>query len=648
MCGIVGIFQDRDDRVLPARLGDAIQSLRHRGPDASGFWLAPDQSVALGHTRLSVMGPANGAQPIVAGDGRLVAVVNGEFYGFERIRAELIAAGARFTTDSDSEIVLHLYDRYGIRGIERLRGEFAILLYDHARRRLLAVRDRFGIKPLYYAHHRGNWYFASEVKALFAAGVAAEWDEYAYASRSFYLRDHTLYRDVRSVQPGTWVTIDSGGFHAGQYWDIAFPPSAELGPVDEAQAVDDVRAALEDAVSVRLRSDAPFGVYLSGGIDSSAVLGIATALSGRTLDAFHLTFPGMKGYDEREFANLAATHNDARLHVVEISQQVLADHFEQALWHNETPFFNAHGVAKFLLSRRTAAHRLKVVLTGEGADEIFGGYPHFRRDMLMYNADHQDGAVVADLLAKLRGSEQGYARAAMPADTVWMSRQLGHGVSWVDNQSGWFAALEALYRDAFGARMKGLEPYRQFYDGLDHRQLDGRDPVHRSMYLWSKSFLPNFVLATLGDRMEMAHGVEGRVPFLDHLLAERVNRLPVWMKIRGATEKHVFREAARPYLPDALYRRKKHYFRAPPATLALDGALYQLVFDTLHGTDLERLPFFEPGAVRRLLRQLPSRPGAERDLLDPMLMEMTSLCLLQKRFRLTQRIEPAAHAVELP
>ncbi len=192
------------------------------------------------------------------------------------------------------------------------------------------------------------------------------------------------------------------------------------------------------------------------------------------------------------------------------------------------------------------------MLTGEGADEMFAGYPHFRRDMILHNPEGQDPAVIRELRGRLAASEGGYGRDALPADAAWMTERLGHGISWVGNQAGWFDALQRLYDGGLRARAGGVAPYRRFYDGLDHGRLAGRDPVHRSMYLWAKSFLPNFVLTTLGDRMEMAHSIEGRVPLLDHHAAELAARIPVRHKIRGATEKHVFREAMRPFLPDAL------------------------------------------------------------------------------------------------
>ncbi|ACL62811.1 asparagine synthase (glutamine-hydrolyzing) [Methylobacterium nodulans] len=636
MCGFLAVFHGGPRPLAPSTILAGLSAIRHRGPDERDIWLDPEAGVALGHTRLSIIGLSNGRQPIASQDGALQLIVNGEFYDFERIRAELQARGCVFRTQSDSEIALHLYREFGTAGLGRLRGEFALVLYDAVERQLVVMRDRFGIKPLFVAEHDGALWVGSEIKALVAAGVPAFWDLDAYVSRGFYLGNRTLFQGIRSLAPGHLLIASPGHIRERAYWDLDFPAAAALdsAAIDEAEAVEGLRAEILEAVGLRLRADVPIAVYLSGGIDSSAMLGCATRLRGTPLDAFTLSFTDDGDYDERRFAAEAASFNGARFHPIPVTQDDLADDFEEALWHNEVPFFNAHGVAKYRLSRVVAQARFKVVITGEGADEIFAGYPHFRRDMLLYNAERQDPGLVADLRARLARSEGGYGGTTLPADAAWMTDRLGHGVSWVGNQSAWFDALRALYDGPTRRRSAGIGAYRRFYNGLDHARMAGRDPLHRSMYLWAKSFLPNFVLTTLGDRMEMANSIEGRVPLLDHHVAEYAARLPVWLKIRGATEKHVFREAMRPFLPEALYRRKKHYFRAPPAMSAQRNRLAQLVADTLASRHLEDLPFFDARAVRKAHAEAAALPPERQALLDPMFTEITSLCLMQRRFGL--------------
>ncbi|WP_065187542.1 asparagine synthase (glutamine-hydrolyzing) [Shewanella woodyi] len=635
MCGFIGIYKTGDNSVIHrSALTQSLIEINHRGPDENNIWMDEKGRAALGHARLSIIGLDNGLQPISADNGQLQIVVNGEFYEFEKIRSELQAKGYQFSTNSDSEIALHLYREYGIPGLERLRGEFSLVLYNGHHNTMVLMRDRMGIKPLYYAQHDGAIYVGSEIKAILAAGVPAIWDEDSYTSRGFYLRDRSLFKGINSVPPGHQLFITPGGIKQNCYWDIEYNSAEELqnNHFNEEELVAQVHDAIEESVSLRLRSDVPMGVYLSGGIDSSAMLGMASQLSGTKMDAFNLSFTDMNDYDENRFARLAAEHSGARFHTIPVTQDDLADNFTQALWHNETPFFNAHGVAKYMLSGSVRDAGFKTVLTGEGADEVFAGYPHFRRDMILFNNQNQDAGLISSLTKKLEESESGYSRPDMPEDINWMLKQLGHGVSWLDNQAGWFKALEKMYNTSTRQKFSNVAPYQQFYNQLDHRRIEGLDPVHRSMYLWAKSYLPNFVLTTLGDRMEMANSIEGRVPLLDHKLVELAARMPVSVKVKGSTEKHIFREAMKPYLPEDLYKRKKHYFRAPPATLMQKGRLYQLVRDTLSSQELEKLPFFEASKVRSLLDNLPQMTRHQQALIDPMLMELTSLCLLQKQF----------------
>lgn len=631
MCGYVGIFSAQPRNFAPNIFDKALQAIHHRGPDSNSTWFDPNGRVAFGYVRLGLVGLSNGTQPIVADEGDLVLMVNGEFYDYQRIRQDLEAQGCKFKTSSDSEIAMHLYRLYGMNGLKQLRGEFSILLYDRQRNILVAVRDRMGVKPLYYAQYNGAWYFGSEIKAILAAGVPAEWDHESYASRAFVLRDGTIFKHIRSVQPGTWMIMDGSGMQRERYWDLDYAPKGQALALSEEDMIQSVREAVEESVKLRLHADVPIGVCLSGGLDSSAMLGLSTKLTGKKLNAFHLSFDGSDGYDESKYAEIVAKHNEATLHTVKVTQNDLADHFENTLWHTEVPFSNAHSIAKYVLCRFVNQNGYRAVITGEGADEVFGGYPHFRRDMVLYNTEQQDQVLIQQLRAQLKGGEPRYLNG-VAKNTEWVAQQLGHGVSWVETQAALFNPLADLYTDDFCATFHAIDPYRQFYDRLNPAALTGKDPMHQSMYMVAKSSLPNLVLTTLGDRMEMAGSLEGRPPLLDHKVVELACKLPVWMKVRGITEKYVLREAMRPYLPGAIYERKKQYFRAPPAILRQDGKLYQLVSDLLNSHTLEQLPFFDAKKVRQLLANVPNMTPGQQASADHLLMEITSLCLLQRRF----------------
>ena len=640
MCGIVALFSRREP-VSRAALERAAQALHHRGPDGQGFWVSPDGRVGLGHTRLSIIDLATGAQPIASEDGRVQLIVNGEFYGFEAIQRELERQGHRLRTRSDSEIALHLYEDLGTHCLHRLRGEFALVLWDAAHRTLFAARDRFGIKPLFYALHDGTLFVASEVKALFAAGVPARWDAES-VHHSVDLGGspiRTLYEGVFQVPPGHYLLATDNHLQLACYWDFDYPRS-DAGPArrTDADYAEEFRTALDDAVRVRLRADVPVGCYLSGGLDSCAVLGFASRHHPEPIRAFTLTFDRAE-YDEGAIALEMAARCGATFYPIPIVQDDLADHFADATAQSETMCLNAHGVAKYLLSRAVRDAGYKVVMTGEGSDEILGGYAHFRRDMLLYNTEGQDPAAIPGLLAELDAANPVSRGLLLPdGDSAPMDgvrRILGTVPSWFEVFSARGLKMLPLLAPAYRERFEGREPYRALLASLDVRnQLAGREPVHQALYLWSKTALPVYILTVLGDRMEMAHSIEGRVPFLDHHLVEVIRSQPVAQKIRGMTEKYVLREAARHVVTDTVYRRQKHPFLSPPATLNPGQRLHTLMQDTLRGPALRALPFFDRARVIDLLDRLPEMDQGSRVAYDQLLMFLLSACVLQERFRL--------------
>jgi asparagine synthase (glutamine-hydrolysing) len=640
MCGIVGIFSRRGP-VSEERLQQATRSLFHRGPDGQRHWISPDRRVGLGHARLSIIDLATGRQPIASEDGRSQIVANGEFYGYEAIQRELEQSGHRLRTRSDSEIALHLYQDLGPQCLHRLRGEFAFLVWDDNHRTLFAARDRFGIKPLFYAFHDETLYLASEVKALFAAGVPARWDAESVA-QSFEVGGHqvrTLFDGVFQVPPGHYLIATEKHFQLISYWDFNYPPTSEPTPQrSDADYIAEFRYVLDEAVRLRLRADVPVGCYLSGGLDSCAVLGLAARHRADRIRAFTLTFD-RSDYDEEPQAREMAAKAGAEFVPIPIRQDDLADHFADAITQSETFCINAHGVAKYLLSRTVRDAGFKVVMTGEGSDEILAGYPHFRRDMLLYNQDGQDPTAVARLLQELEQSNAISRGLLMPhgdsPPLEGVKRLLGYLPTWIETFAGRSAKLRALLADGFLKDFDAREPYQALLSGIDVRgQMLGRGAVHQSLYLWSKTMLPSYILTMLGDRMEMAHSIEGRVPFLDHHVVETIRSQPVNLKIRGMTEKYVLREAVRDVITDTVYRRQKHPFMSPPATLNPKAKLHDFMQDRLRGRALASIPFFDQRKVVSLLDRLGSMDDSARVANDQILMILTSACVLQERFQL--------------
>jgi asparagine synthase (glutamine-hydrolysing) len=643
MCGVLGALLCRSSLTVE-RLASALGTIEHRGPDQLSYWFSDDRQMVLGHTRLSIIGLGNGGQPLRDEAGEVHCVVNGELYGYREIRAQLISEGFQFDTESDSEIALRLYQKLGAEFVHQLRGEFGVVIADQRQRRLIAVRDRFGIKPLFYAVHNGSVYVGSEIKALIALGVPGRWDREAFFSELHCVRgaDRTLFDGVYAVPPGCLLFAHDGRVEIRRYWDMDFATQAELAADtrSDGEVAEGLRAVLDDAVGQRMVADVEVASYLSGGIDSCAVLGLAQRRSSRPIRAFTITFGGDERYDESALAERTATWLGAKYIPIPASPQDLADAFPEALWHTEALVMNGHGVAKYLLSEAVRKAGIKVVFTGEGSDELFAGYPHFRRDMLLYNRGGQPDDQTEALLAQLneantssKGLLISNGGGGTPGLEVVRNR-LGWVPTWVETFSALARKTYPLLDQAYLAEGTRANPYATLLDSLDVRgQLVGRDPVNQSLYLWNRTVLPNYILSFLSDRMEMAHSVEGRVPLLDHRVAEFAARLPVRHKIRGMREKHVLREAVQDCVLPEIYNRQKHPFMSPPAR---DSGDPMAIFcqDVLRSSAVQDQPFFDPAQVRGMMDKVATLTPDDRAAYEGMVLRVVSTCLLQQRFGL--------------
>jgi len=635
MCGIVAAVSRRGG-VSAQALDRSARRLEHRGPDAQRVWVDQNGRAGLGHARLSIIDLTTGDQPIANEDKRLRVVANGEFYDFERIRCELERRGHTFSTRSDSEIALHLYEDRGARSVHELRGEFAYAIWDERDQVLFAARDRFGIKPLYYTVYDGTFYLASEVKAFVDLGVPLEWDRETLYDIHFvtHAPDRSLFRGVYQVPPGSYLITDGEHVRIVQYWDWDYPRGDDIDTsIDPRAHVERFAHEFDEAVRLRLRADVPVACYLSGGIDSCTVLGVASKLSPRPLRAYTLSFDHAD-YDEAAIAEAQAKLSGAEFCRIDIRSEHTADHFSDALYHAERPFANAHVVAKYLLSRAVRDDGIKVVMTGEGSDEILAGYPHFRRDEVLYGRN-LDAETRRTLLSQLEQANRASAGILMPQPGTQIesvSLAMGFVPSQLETWSQIGNGLLAVTSDEFRCAFAERDTYRQLMNTLDvERQLAGRDVVNQSLYVWAKTMLPNYILSNLGDRMEMAHSVEGRLPFLDHHLVEAVAKMPVSMKISGMTEKWVLREAARPVITDTVYRRQKHPFMSPPSTVQQDGKLYAMLQDTLRSSVLDGPGIYDRAKVVRMLDAIPGMDVLARNRADSVLMWMGSICLLHER-----------------
>jgi asparagine synthase (glutamine-hydrolysing) len=610
MCGVVAIFGAGATTEHAAR---GVAALAHRGPD--GNRVTQFDGCVLGHARLALVDVAGGAQPIENEDGTIACVVSGEFYDDARLREDLEARGHRFRTKSDSELVVHLYEEHGDEFVHRLRGEFAIVLWDARRRRLVCARDRFGVRPLVWARTRFGIAVASEAKALFAMGVAARFDEesmWLQTCAQYAPEDRTVFAGVRQVPPGTMIVFDDRGEQARRWWDLDLPREDEKRDV----SAEELRAALDDAVAVRLRGDhGATACALSGGLDSSSIAAVASRRA--PIACFTIAFEGGE-YEEAAIAERTARRLGAPLHVVAAPARALWDALPAAVAQSEGLSINLHVAAKWLLAREVKRAGHHVLLTGEGADEVLAGYAHLRRDLLL-----ERGAEEGELAARNGPSAGLMMPEGEMLDTRGVARVFGFVPSWIEAKAALGARASSLLAPDFSARFAARDPFGEIARTFDAGQIDGRSRIDQAAYGWSKLALAGYILRTLGDGTEMAHAVEGRVPFLDHRFFEiaRVARTP--LKIRGEVEKWILREAMKDALPEEVLARRKHPLLAPPS--ASSEAL-----ELLRSRALPAM--FDARRVHTTLERLERAPARERTLWDPPLMLVLTATLLARHY----------------
>jgi asparagine synthase (glutamine-hydrolysing) len=591
MCGIVAVC---GAPVAAERLAAAMAALAHRGPDGRGLWRAPDGQVALGHTRLAVVEPADGAQPVTNEDGTVVAIVNGEVYDAAAAGRALEARGHRLRGRGDAELLVHLYEEHGDRVVEQLRGELAFVLWDARRRRLVAARDRFGIKPLLWAAHEGGVVLASETRALWALGVARRWDDHSFfhaAHTQYPWPDRTLFEGVRQVEPGGMLIWE--GTVRTRRWGVAQPGG-------------DVRTALDEAVRLRTVADAPVAVQLSGGVDSTAVAALA-ARHRPDVRAFTVSFAGGGDYDEVALARASATAIGIPLEVVTLDGPAIADIWPRAVAHAEQLAVNGHLAGKWALSRAMRDAGCKVALTGEGADELFAGYPHLRRDA---------GAAASHEASRGLMLPDG---EALPTHGV--RARLGFVPTWLEAKATLGRRVRTLLAPDLTARFGREDPYVAL---VERAHLTDGPPVRRSAQAWMASALAQYILRTLGDAMEMAHGIEGRVPFLDPRVADAALAISPEVLVAGEIDKPVLRAAVQDVVPPAVLARPKHPFLAPPLSVLAPALLQDLL-----RAHARRSPLVDGPRLVALLDALPDLAPAELRAWDPALMLLLSAAIVE-------------------
>lgn len=613
MCGIAGLWSARD--AAPPRheqLTAMLATLHHRGPDGNGIRI--DGAAGLAHARLSIIDLAGGAQPMANEDNTVWVVFNGEIFNYIELRETLRDQGHVFRTDSDTEVLVHLYEEHGDAFVEHLNGQFAIALWDQRRRRLVLARDRVGIRPLFYtwigSGPQRRFAFASEVKALFALPeVPRRFDAESLASVFSYwsaLPPRTVFAGVSTLPPGHLMVIDEAGDRVQRWWDWSFPSEPVAAHASEAEYAEELRALLIDAVRLQLRSDVPVGAYLSGGLDSSIITSIISRHSDTPLRSFSLTFEDAE-FDESahqlELARFLGTDH----HALRCTKADIGAAFPRMVWHAESPVVRTAPTPMMLLADSVRSGGCKVVLTGEGADEVFGGYDIFKEAKIRRFMARQPGS-------KWRGRilERLYPYLAhSPASgRAFTQRFFSEGL----DQAGepWFAHIArlnttrrvlAFFRPEWQDAMHAWDPKAALRKTLPE-QFDTFHPMGRDQYVEAHTLMSGYLLSSQGDRMAMAASIESRVPFLDHRVIEFANRLPARFKLRGLLEKALLKKSMQDELPPSIGQRTKQPYRAPDSACFFDaGQALPYVAELLSKARLDDVGLFDATAVAKLMEK---------------------------------------------
>ncbi|MHB1565354.1 MAG: asparagine synthase (glutamine-hydrolyzing) [Acidiferrobacter sp.] len=609
MCGIAGIFNA--DGGTPPRRSEVeamIARIRHRGPDATGIYEHAD--VVLGHARLSIIDIVGGAQPMTNEDHSVWVTFNGEIFNYIELRRHLKKRGHVFSTRSDTEVIVHLYEEYGLEFAGHLNGQFAMAIWDSRRRQLVLVRDGVGIRPLFYTEHRGRLYFASEIKALFACPeVPRSIDTQAMAEIFTYwstLGQRTAFSTVKALPPGHLMVFDVRGNQRRHcYWDWRFPPDGASDGRGLTECLAGLDSVLARSVHRQTRADVPVGAYVSGGLDSAMILSYLTQMVERPPQTFSLRFQSEE-FDEGRYQKAVVDHFGTQHTEVVIGPGDIGRHFPAAVWHAETPILRTAPVPMMLLARAVRDQGIKVVLTGEGADETLAGYDLFREARIrrFWARDCQSRmrpALLARLYPYLKASPattgayaarffgQDLGRAAEPG--------FGHWPRWQTTRR----MLNYLNPDLRGTLSND---FREQPAVLLPREYAGWHTLSQDQYLEAHTLLSGYLLSSQGDRMALAHGVETRVPFLDPRVIEFANNLPPRYKLMGLKEKFILKALGRTRVPALICDRSKQPFRAPDShSFFHNGLPLEHVAHVFNKKRLLEVGYFDAESVCKLFEK---------------------------------------------
>ncbi len=617
MCGIAGIFNLNDKPVSPDNLRNMLARIRHRGPDESGFYL--DKNLGIGNVRLSIIDLSTGQQPLSNQDNSLWIVYNGEVFNYPELKDELLKKGIGFKTDSDTEVILKYYELYREKCLNYFNGQFAFAIWDTRKQELFLARDRMGIRPLFYTLQNNSLVFASEIKSILECPEINAAIDYNSLQQVFTfwttLTPATIFQNILELPPGHYFKISKRGSVIKKYWDLRFPIHQEsyVNDIDEASA--NLGYLLEDAVRIRLRADVPVAAYLSGGIDSSATTYFIKKVAQENLRTFSIGFAD-KDFDETAYQNEVSAYLKTQHSAFTCTNKEISESFPEVIWHTEIPILRTAPVPMYLLSKNVRKNNIKVVVTGEGADEMLGGYDIFKEMIIRHFwAKYPDSKTRPLLLKKLYP----YIPALQNQSGNMLKFFFGYKLNETDSPIyshllRWnnAAKISSYLSPELQSQFKENDIISGFIASLD-KQFQQYHPLSKAQWLESTIFMSGYLLSSQGDRMAMANSVEGRYPFLDYRVIEYCSKIHPVLKMHGLNEKYILKKMMAGKIPESVLKRPKQAYRAPISNSFLGANSPDYLKELLREDTIKNYAIFDPKRVHSLIDKLTVSSSAETE-----------------------------------
>ena len=610
MCGIAGIYNYHsiNEPSTERNVKNMLSLIRHRGPDESGVYL--DQNIGIGNVRLSIIDLSSGQQPMSDESGKYWIVYNGEIFNFPELRSNLIKKGIKLKTNCDTEVVVQMYALYGSDCLKQFNGQFAFCIWDKNKKELFLARDRVGIRPLFYWAQNGAFAFCSEIKGLFCLDQIERSINSDNLAQIFTfwttLTPNTPFTNIFELKPGHFMHVNSKGIHIEEFWNLRFPSKNKIHTASLSDSIEELNELLFDAVKIRLKADVPVGAYLSGGLDSSVTTSYINDIDPQVLNTFSIGFKD-KSYDETSYQQEAARFFKTNHTAFACTSEEIAENFAQTIWHTEYPILRTSPIPMFMLSKRVRESNIKVVITGEGADEILAGYNIFKEAKIRrFWAKDPNSKSRAKLLTKLYPYLPLLKNSPDFALKMFFGYKLdetndplySHILRW-NNTS----RIKSFFSEDFAKSIKVTNPESEIYRTLPP-EFENWSDLAKSQYLESTIFMSGYLLSSQGDRMAMGNSVEGRYPFLDYRVIEFCSNLPDRHKLNCLNEKFILKKLSLGKIPQSISDRTKQPYRAPISSIFCNAETPEYINQMLSEESLNSFGIFESKKVMALISNI--------------------------------------------